>query len=139
MRTVATREIFPTLPCLCDIAPIVSHLIALSSEVIFDPAAPDERTYFENAGFHQIRGKLRSPNLTGKKSLMNCPQTGEQNHHTTNGLSPGAGFAVRFMGHLSSTIIQLHYEKFNYLTLRYKMKKMVKPLRRNKLPDFKKR
>lgn len=46
LRTVATREIFPTLPCLCDIAPIASHLIALSSEVIFDPAAPDERTYF---------------------------------------------------------------------------------------------
>lgn len=45
------------------IAPIAPHLITLSSELIF-----------ENAGFHQIRGKLRSPNLTGKKSLMNCPQ-----------------------------------------------------------------
>ena len=29
---------------------------------------------FENAGIPQIRGKLGSPNLAGKKSLMNCPQ-----------------------------------------------------------------
>ena len=29
---------------------------------------------FENVGIHQIRGKLRSPNLASEKMLMNCPQ-----------------------------------------------------------------
>ena len=50
-----------------------------------------------------------------------------------------AGLSVEFTPCLSSTKIQLHYEKFNYFTKRYKTAEPLNPLRPNTLQDFTKR